>query len=107
MQKDLQLVLSPKQANFISDNKQLIAKELKISENEISYIKVERKSIDARKKQVKINVWLKIYIDEEPDLSERIIEYPNVKDKALKEKFMTHYDQKEKIYYLSQSNLQA
>lgn len=81
MQKELQLVLSPKDAASVAENHSLIAKELRIDEKSITYIKVERKSIDARKGQVKINVKLTIYIDEQPDLSERVIEYPNVADK--------------------------
>lgn len=81
MQKELQLVLSPKEADQISENKSFVAGKLSIDEKTIKYIKVERKSIDARKKQVKINVLINVFIDEEPDLSERLIEYPDVKDK--------------------------
>lgn len=81
MQKELQLTLSPKDATFISDNKTLVAAELKISELDISYIKVDRKSIDARKKQVKINVWLTVFINELPKQEDINISYPNVSDK--------------------------
>lgn len=81
MQKQIQLVLTPKEASEIASNKALIARKLNISEASITYIKVERKSIDARKKQVKINVNLTVFIDEVPDLSERKIEYKSVGDK--------------------------
>ena len=81
MQKELHLVLSPKQASLIDQNKQLVAQQLDIDESEITYIKVERKSIDARKRQVNINVLLTVYINEQPDLDEREIIYPSIKDK--------------------------
>ncbi len=81
MQKELQLVLSPKEAAEISENKKMISKEINISEDKIVHIKVQRKSIDARKRDVKINVWLTVYVDEKPPLENKIIEYPNVSDK--------------------------
>jgi len=81
MQKQLQLVLTPKEAAGVSSDKKRIAEALDLSEEKITYIKVERKSIDARKRQVKINVNLTVYIDEEPDLSEKYIEYKDVSTK--------------------------
>ena len=81
MQKELQLVLSPKEAAEISENKSLIAKQLNIEPKDISYIKVDRKSIDARKKPVKINVKLTVYINEKPNLEDVVIDYPNVSEK--------------------------
>ena len=80
MQKELHLVLSPKEATFIEQNKQYIAQQLKIDENTITHIKVERKSIDARKRQVNINVLLTVFIDEQPNLTKESIVYPNVTD---------------------------
>ncbi len=81
MQKELQLILSPKEAANISEDKLLISKKLNIDINSVSYIKVERKSIDARKRDVKINVWVTIFIDEEPDSSLNLIHYPSVSNK--------------------------
>ena len=81
MQKELQLVLSPKEAAEITNNKDFIAKQLDISTDSITHIKVERKSIDARKRQVKINVRLTIFIDEKPNFEEVVINYPNVANK--------------------------
>ncbi len=80
MQKELHLVLNPKEAAEISENKTLISKEINIAEDRIVHVKVERKSIDARKRDVKINVWLTIYIDQELPLDNEIINYPDVTD---------------------------
>ena len=82
MQKELQLVLSPKEAAEIADNKNLVSQELKIDINRIKHIEVYKRSIDARKKDVKINVWLTAFIDEKPETKLNKIQYPNVSDKT-------------------------
>ncbi len=78
MQKEIQLVLSPKEAANIHDNKVWIAEYLDIDVAEISYVEVIRKSIDARKRHVKINVWLNVYINEHPQNLNPKVDYPNV-----------------------------
>ena len=81
MQKELQLVLEPKIAHDIESNFKLIANILKFSEDRITKVEVLRQSIDARKRQVKINVKLNIYIDEEAGQETIDISYPNVLEK--------------------------
>lgn len=81
MQKQLQLILTPKEATTISENKALIAQKLNIDSDTITHVKVERKSIDARKRNVKINVYLTVFIDEIPVFENSKIEYPDVTDK--------------------------
>lgn len=78
MQKEIQLVLSPKEASTIQNNKVLVSKQLDISISGIKHIEVVRKSIDARKRDVKINVWLNVYINEEPKDLNPVVAYPDV-----------------------------
>jgi len=75
---ELTLVLSPKEASEIDQQKELISAKLGVSPEQINHIGVVRQSIDARKKQVKINVSLKIYIDEVPDEHRSIRQYQKV-----------------------------
>ena len=65
MQKEINLILRPKQA---SDEKYFLpiaAKNLGISVEEIKHYKIIKKSIDARKANIKINMRLLVVIDEE------------------------------------------
>ncbi len=66
MQKDITLVLSPKQATIEELYKKEIAKRLNIPSAYISEIRIKRKSVDARSRKVKINMSFTIYINEEP-----------------------------------------
>ncbi len=78
MIKEIQLRLTPKQAYDIADNKTLVAKQLSIQAKQINHIEILRKSIDARGRNVLINVSLKVYIDEEPQSKDLNFTYPNV-----------------------------
>ena len=81
MQKELQIVLSPENAATIETNFALIAEKLEIPVKDIHHIKVIKKSIDARKKAIKINLKLKIYIQEDYQSEILNINYPNISDK--------------------------
>jgi len=82
MQKELQLTVSPKTA---SDNlliKTEVAKTLGVSADRINHITQVRRSIDARKRNIKINMMVHVYLDnEEPEQRDYSLEYPNVKNK--------------------------
>lgn len=82
MIKELQLVLSPREAS----NKDLIAEVISadhnIPEKSIDHIKLLKKSIDARKRPVKVHLKVEVYINEPiPDLQVQPIKYPDVTDK--------------------------
>ena len=81
MQQDLQLVLNPEIAASIETNFMLVAEKLNIPLVDINHIKIIKKSIDARKRQIKINLKLRIYIKEEYQASKLTINYPNISDK--------------------------
>ncbi len=65
MQKEIRLSVTPKEASQKELYYPLLAKKLHISINDISEVDLLSKSIDARQKKVKINLHLKVYINEE------------------------------------------
>ncbi len=65
MPVELSLSLSPKQASEEQFYRPLVAEKLRISPDEITAIRIIRKSIDARGRQVKVNLGLQIFINEE------------------------------------------
>ncbi len=67
MQKIINLSLSPKRASDEKYYKKDAAEYLKISEKEITGIDILRKSIDARRKFVKINLQLQVWWSELPE----------------------------------------
>ncbi|MBI9066455.1 MAG: FAD-dependent monooxygenase [Salinivirgaceae bacterium] len=81
MEKEITLVLSPKQASSTALYTPLIANKLKVSLKQISYTKVINRSIDARGRNVKINLKLLVCIDSPPKEKGKInIKYKNVKN---------------------------
>ena len=79
MVKEIQL-----RVNLIEEKKENIllfkaSKKLGVDKNEISAVKVLRKSIDARKKDIIFNYKVAVYIDEQvPEKSDYIFEYKDV-----------------------------
>jgi uncharacterized FAD-dependent dehydrogenase len=68
MQKEITLVLSPQEAADEQLIKIAVLKTLQIDSKELIHFEIHRKSIDARNRQIKINVLLKAYISENPDI---------------------------------------
>lgn len=66
MQKEIQLVLSPKQASSEQYYLSVLAQKLKVSPKRIFNTTVVGRSIDARGAKVKINLRVVAYIDEHP-----------------------------------------
>ncbi len=79
MVKEIQL-----RVNLIEEKKENVllfkaSKQLGVDKNEISAVKVLRKSIDARKKDIIFNYKVAVYIDEQvPEKSDYIFEYKDV-----------------------------
>jgi uncharacterized FAD-dependent dehydrogenase len=61
---DIELTLTPYQAYSEEQYKPVAAKKAGISPGDISYIRIIRKSIDARSRAIKVNLSLKLYINE-------------------------------------------
>ena len=66
MQKEINISVSPKQA---ADEKQLsriVASQLRLDEDRVRGIIIRRRSVDARKRDIRINLGILAFIDEEP-----------------------------------------
>ncbi|MBN1414698.1 MAG: FAD-dependent oxidoreductase [Bacteroidales bacterium] len=63
---NVELILTPYQAFSEEQYRPLAAKKAGISPGDISFIRIIRKSIDARSRAIKVNLLLKIYIHETP-----------------------------------------
>lgn len=84
MQKEIQLALSPRQASLPENYKHFVANELGIAPAEIRDIKLLNRSIDARRKFVKVVVRLLVFYGEEPPRFEPPrFEYHNVSAKPV------------------------
>ena len=67
MKKDFNLSLSPKQASDETYYRPIIASKLGVDPEEITAIVVRRRSIDARQRQIKINLGVAVYLGEQPE----------------------------------------
>lgn len=82
MQKDIDLRITPKQASDIETIKQIAAKESKTPITEITSARILRRSIDARQRNIFVNIRVRLYINEDQaDPEYTTIPYPYVSDK--------------------------
>ena len=82
MLTEINLVLSPRDASDETYYKFPIAKSLKINSDRITGIQILRRSIDARQRNIKINMRFRVAYDEAfPDLKLSDFTYSNVSDK--------------------------
>lgn len=79
MQQTLQLTLLPEIALDDENFRQYVNKKLRLSTDDKPFIRKTRQSIDARGKQVKVNVQAEVYINEvPPSLIQTPLHYPDV-----------------------------
>jgi uncharacterized FAD-dependent dehydrogenase len=78
MQRELQLQVSPETAHDASLLREHIAKHTRTDKKEIRHVEILKRSIDARRRKVKINLMVKLFINEEP--VDRQIDLPHYKD---------------------------
>ncbi len=82
MKHELQLLLSPEEAANEDVIRSIAAQQLHTSANSITFIKILKRSIDARSRNIKINLKIEIYIHEPPPVSPSYkINYPDVTNK--------------------------
>ncbi|MDP4185200.1 MAG: FAD-binding protein [Bacteroidota bacterium] len=82
MNKELNISLEPKLASDECYYRPIVALKLGIKENEITLIRVIRKSIDARQRMVKINLGVVVYWGESaPKIEKPVFKYENVAQK--------------------------
>lgn len=75
---DLSLVLTPKQASDPNHYLPLIARQLSIKQSQIALARVVRRSIDARSRNIKINLGVQVYVDQEQTPPPVHFDYPYV-----------------------------
>jgi uncharacterized FAD-dependent dehydrogenase len=79
MIKELQLRLSPRDASSLSSIKQAVAAETAINPDAITCVRIIKRSIDARQRNIFVNLKVRAYINEEPgDLQYIPTEYKDV-----------------------------
>lgn len=82
MKHELNLVLSPKEASDNEAIKQIAAKQTGINPSEITFVKILKRSIDARSRNIKINLKVELFCNQElPAPVSHKIEYPDVSNK--------------------------
>lgn len=83
MLKELPLRVAPETAYETEKLSQRVAKELHVDRNRVKRVDIMKRSIDARQRQVVINLSLRVHIDtiDEQVIDFDPIEYPNVKDR--------------------------
>jgi uncharacterized protein len=82
MKQELNLVLSPEEADDEIILKKIVALQTRNKLSDITFIKILKRSIDARSRNIKINLKVDVYINEpEPAPISYKINYPNVTTK--------------------------
>lgn len=75
---DLSLVLTPKQASDVKHYLPLIARDLGVDSSCVSLVRVVRRSIDARRRPVRVNLGVEVYVDHEREPDPVRFDYPFV-----------------------------
>lgn len=82
MKNEINLVLSPEEAAKESTVKQIVADKIGINISEITFVKIVKRSIDARSRNIKMNLKVEVYINEQAPLPHSYaISYPDVSKK--------------------------
>ena len=72
------LVLTPRQAAEAETYTSLAARQAGVARADVALARVVKRSIDARQRQVKVNLTLELYIDHEPQPAPVHFDYPQV-----------------------------
>lgn len=81
MQKELNLQVSPEEAQNNEMLLAIVSSNLEIDAGEINHIEILKRSIDARQKRIKINLRLRIFIQEDfKEVKIELPDFPNVKN---------------------------
>ncbi len=82
MKQELNLIVSPEEADNDKALKKIIASKCQLDISEIAAIKIVKRSIDARSRTIKVNLKLDVYSNEQaPTDPSYKINYPNVSTK--------------------------
>lgn len=82
MKKEVSLILSPAQAYSEESYLPIVAETLGMSQHNLSTVRIIRKSIDARGRNIRINITFEVFIGEEaPSVLENSYDYHRVDSK--------------------------
>ena len=81
MKKDLNISLTPKQASDEQYYRPIVAAKLGVTPDDIHTIVVRRRSIDARQRQIRINLGVRVYLGEEPETLTQHYKYLSVENR--------------------------
>ncbi len=81
MQHQIDLILTPEQAANPAKLKTIAAGKLNIAPHRIKHLRIERKNIDARSRTPKINLALRVFVDEMPEAEKPVFNYHQVSEK--------------------------
>ena len=82
MPQKIQLTVTPETAALQNLLKSAVAKQLNIRENRINSFQIENKSIDARSRQIKVNLTVNVFCDGETPKETYSFRYQNVTGKT-------------------------
>ena len=78
MPKTITLQLSPKQSADVETYTAMACRQMGISRSNIALVRVVKRSIDARRSPVKVNLSLEVFVDQEPQPAPIHFDYPDV-----------------------------
>lgn len=78
MPSTITLQLSPKQSADVETYTALACRQMGIRRSDIALVRVVKRSIDARRSPVKVNLTLEIFVDQEPQPQPIHFDYPDV-----------------------------
>ena len=78
MPKTITLQLSPKQSADVETYTTMACRQMGISRSDIALVRVVKRSIDARRSPVKVNLSLEVFVDQEPQPAPIHFDYPDV-----------------------------
>lgn len=82
MPQQITLVLTPRQAAEPETYTAFAARRVGIKDTDIALARVVKRSIDARQRQVKVNLTLEVFVDREPLPAPVHFDYPNVEGRT-------------------------
>ncbi len=82
MAKTITLQLSPKLSSDAKYYAPIVAKKLGVSQSQIALLRIVKRSVDARRGNLKVNLTIEAYLDSEQRPEELHFEYPSVAHKT-------------------------
>ena len=82
MPQTLTLTLTPKQAASPACYTATAARQLALAESEIALVRVVKRSVDARQRQIKVHLTIEVYVDREPQPDPVHFDYPSVEGRT-------------------------